>query len=207
MSMEQPGDGERVEQEFRIVELQGMAEELNDGQMESWESPDCPPEIREQFWESVLAFENAPETTLTRKFAELGVELPPADALNDEQLTAKLWEVIHRLADMRTYLHSTDHLSDRELYTMLRDDLFNEEFPDVPPSVGMNHHFDLVSSGSKEDIVRWLTYYADDDTRRRWVEDYPEYALPQPATPPYDRDRLLAQPDYSAGLLPEIELN
>jgi hypothetical protein len=51
-----------------------------------------------------------------------------------------------------------------------------------------------VTSGSEEDVKAWLTYYADDDTRRKWVEDFPEYVLPARQECLYDRDRHLPQP-------------
>ena len=44
----------------------------------------------------------------------------------DEQLTARLWEVIHALARQAVYLHSTDHLSDRQLYKQLTEDALHE---------------------------------------------------------------------------------
>jgi len=41
------------------------------------------------------------------------VALPPPDELSDSELSVKLWEVINMLALLGTFLHSTDHLSDR----------------------------------------------------------------------------------------------
>ena len=207
MAMDGPNDGERVDQEFRIIELQGMAKELAGGQAESWESPACPPEVREQFWESVLEFENAPDTTLHDKFTEQGLELPPADSLSDEELTARLYDIINRMAEMHSYLYSTNHLSDRELYTKLCDDIFHDEYPDIPLCNGMNQHIDLLGSGSEEDTYLWMTYFADEESRHHWTEQFPDYQLPAHQDPPYDRDRFLPQPDYGKALPPEIELN
>jgi hypothetical protein len=41
-----------------------------------------------------------------------------------------------------------------------------------------------------------MKYYADEQWRRRWQEDFPDFTMPDHEDPPYDRDRLLPQPDY-----------
>src|SRR5262249_53552770 len=156
-----PNDLERIDREIRINELRHAAEEAAGGKMVAWESEDCPPEIAEQFWEQVLAFEEGPETTHAEQLRQAGVELPPADGLSDEQVTAKLWEVIHALARQQVFLHSTDHLSDRELYKHLTEDGLHERFNLPPPELGMRCHIDLVGSGSDEHIHLHLKYYAN----------------------------------------------
>lgn len=85
----------------------------------TWMSDDCPPEVAAQFWQSVAAYEQAPLTTHFRQLEEAGVEFPEPEAMDDRRLTAKLWEVIETLARLRVFLSQTDHLSDRELYTLL----------------------------------------------------------------------------------------
>jgi hypothetical protein len=56
---------------------------------------------------------------------------------------------------------------------------------------------DLVSSGSDEDNELYLKYYADEQTREQWTEDFPDMEIPERVQPPYDRDRLLPQPDWT----------
>jgi hypothetical protein len=163
--------------------------------MASWESEDLSPDVREQFWQNLIAFENAPWTTDFQLLTDAGVELPEPDALNDEELTAKLWEVIDRLAGMHVYLSDTDHLSDRELYRALWHDSLREEVKAIedPNSA---YHLSLVGSFGPEQLHAYLKYYADEDERRRSLEDFPDEELPPHEDPPFDRDRLLPQRPY-----------
>jgi len=97
----------------------------------TWMSDDCPPEVAAQFWQSVAAYEQAPLTTHFQQLEESGVKLPSPEAMDDRRLTAKLWEVIEALARLRVFLSQTDHLSDRELYTLLWRELLREPVKDM----------------------------------------------------------------------------
>jgi hypothetical protein len=55
---------------------------------------------------------------------------------------------------------------------------------------------DLIGSGSEEDIYLWMKYYADEETRRQWKSDFPDYEMPEHEDPPYDRDRHLPGAGY-----------
>ena len=59
-------------------------------------------------------------------------------------------------------------------------------------------HMSPLGGCSEEDIHLYLKYYADEQWRRDWQEEYPEEILPDHEEPPYDRDRLLPQPDYGS---------
>lgn len=128
---------------------------------------------------------------------EAGILLPPPKQLDDGQLTEKLWEVIDALAHHGTFLQNTDHLSDRQLYAELWNDLLREEpFEPVPEDLGQGFCFiDLVGSGSEEDIHLLLKHYADESFRQSWQKDWPDDPIPDHEDPPYDRDRLLPQPE------------
>jgi len=41
-----------------------------------------------------------------------------------------------------------------------------------------------------------MRYYADEEWRRRFQEEFPDFVMPEHEDPPYDRDRLLPHPDY-----------
>lgn len=122
---------------------------------------------------------------------ESGVELLPVEALTDDEVSEKLWEVIRGLAFLGIYLQCTNHLSDRELYAMLVGELLLEETLVIPGDPEFACNLDLVGSGSDADVDHWLRYYADDETRDDWASQWPEYAIPERALPPFDRDRFL----------------
>jgi hypothetical protein len=81
----------------KIEDLKRRAEELCDGQMELGRLDDCPAETEESFWKHVVDYEEALWTTHFHQLEIAGVSLPPPDSLNDQELTAKLWEVIQRI--------------------------------------------------------------------------------------------------------------
>lgn len=187
-------DFDRIDQGIRVNELREAAREAAGGEMISLEQPDAPPEIAEQFWENVLAYEQAEETSHFLLLERAGVELPRPEQLDDKQLTAKLWEVIRALAGMNCYLSQTDHWSDRELYERLWRDTLREFTMDLPRGSGWNFHIDFLSSGSDEDNFLSLKYYADEEHRRRWHDDWPDDVIPPHENPSYDRDSMLPKP-------------
>lgn len=182
--------------EERIEALKRRAEELCGGRMEAGTPDDYPVEVEEEFWKHVVAYEEAPWTTNFRQLENAGVSLPPPDSLKDEELTAKLQEVIQKLALLHVFIEQTDHLSDRELYTHLWTDSLREETPALPPAANSAYHIQLLGSGGEEDTRLYLKYYADDAWRRQWRKDFPGDPIPAHEDPPYDRDRLLPRPDY-----------
>lgn len=184
--------------EERIEDLKRRAEELAGGQMEIGGMDDCPAEVEEEFWKHVVGYEEAPWTTNFQQLEDAGVSLPAPDSLNDEELTAKLWEVIQKLALLHVFIDQTDHLSDRELYTHLWTDSLREETKAMPLAANSAYHIQLLGGGSDEDNLLYLKYYADDDFRRYWHKDFPRDPMPAHEDPKYDRDRLLPKADYGS---------
>ena len=184
------------DREKRIDDLKRHAEELCGGQMEVGSLDDCSAEAEEAFWKHVVDYEEAPWTTHFQQLENAGVSLPQPDSLKDEELTTKLWEVIQKLALLHVFIDQTDHLSDRELYTELWTDSLREETKALPLVANSAWHIQLLSSGSDEDNHLYLKYYADDDWRRQWLEDFPSDPIPEHEDLPYDRDRLLPKADY-----------
>lgn len=184
---------EAVDREIHIEQLRREIEEVAGGEMFSGKSADCDPRIEESFLEHVLALETggfkSPFETLTQD----GFDLPPPEQLDDTALSAKLWELIHELAKRRLFLESTNHLSDRELYTWLWSDALREELMGFGLPFG-NCHLDVLGGCSEKDVVLSMRFYADDEERARWLKEFPDFEMPPREKPPFDRDRLLPQP-------------
>jgi hypothetical protein len=164
------------------------------GMIDSWVSPDCPPEVAEQFWRRVRAMEQDDDTVLFDRLDSSGIALPAPDDLDESRLTAKLWEIIGALAALGVYLHSTDHLSDRQLYSHLWSIALRQPVTIVPDDFAFAYHIDIIGSGSEEDTQLYLKHYADDLDRQSWAADFPDLAMPDAVPAPFSRDDRLPQP-------------
>jgi len=111
--------------------------------MRSSESDEVSGDAKEDFWGRVVDYENAPFVTDAQRLHDAGIDLPDPDAMDNSQLTAKLWQVIDALAGMRVSITSTDHLSDRQLYDRLWRHSLRDEQAFVP---GSTDH--LISSAA-----------------------------------------------------------
>lgn len=185
-----------IDQQIRINELRESAREAAGGEMTEWVDSDAPPGIEEQFWRGVHEYESAPLTSCFHQLLERGIDLPSPEQLDDESLTSKLWQVIEGLAKLQTFLERTDHLSDRELYALLWEDLLREAKPDFPPDSGWRHSIDILGGCSEEDMYLDRKYYADEEQRAQWAKDWPEDEMPDHVDPPYDRDSRLPKAEY-----------
>lgn len=122
-------------------------------------------------------------------FRERGSDYPPAATLDEEALKSALGRLIDDMAEIGMYLSSTDHLSDRELYEKLLGEVLLEPVTLRPGTAGFTF-IDILGGWSDEDTEIYLRYYADEETRRDWAEDYGA-PIPPKEKPPYDRDRHL----------------
>jgi hypothetical protein len=122
--------------------------------------------------------------------AQRGIVLEPPEKLDAPALSTKLKELLQVLATMSFFITDTNHLSDRELYSWLFTDALREEVPDIE-RLGGAWHTSPIGGGDEEDTRIFLKYYATEEERRRWHEDFPDDAQPARELPPYDRDKHL----------------
>jgi hypothetical protein len=181
---------EGVDREIRLEKLRRDIDEIAGGEVFSGKVADCDPKLEESFLEHVLALETHGFTSPFDTLIQEGFDLLLPEKLDDVTLTAKLWELIRELAKRRLFLHCTNHLNDRELYTWLVTDALPEELMGFGLPFG-NCHLDVIGSGSEEDVIISMRYYLDDEERARWAKDFPDFKMPPKEKPPYDRDRLL----------------
>jgi len=118
-----------------------------------------------------------------------GISVPAPDNVPDNELTAKLWEVIHGLLALGVSIANTDHLSDRALYALLHDETLHDEFV---VGFAQKMQIDMTEIGSYEDGLRtYLTYYATEKERRRYAKMFPKMHIPPHCEPPKRRDHLI----------------
>jgi hypothetical protein len=175
-----------MEPKDRIQALKDEAARLSGGEMKSFGIDDLPPRLAEEFLQRVIAFENAPTTTNFAQLTADGVPLPAPADVSDRDLGVVLWRVIFALARRRTFLEHTNHLSDRELYTALWDKVLRSEIDDVPDDPASAWHVGIP--GDDEHATAYLTYYATEEQRQRWIADFPDCNMPPHQHPQYDRD-------------------
>jgi hypothetical protein len=152
---------------------------------------DKKPSKRDAFEEYLGAIEgNGPQTTLFATLQAAGMPLPNPDDVPEREMSVLLWKVIHALWDEGVVLYSTNHLSDRELYTLMWTELLIEDHQVFPEDFPVTTHIDILGGWSQEDTEMFLRYYADEETRREWASDYGK-TIPEHVDPPYDRDQFL----------------
>lgn len=178
------------DQEERIAKLRQELEKLGGSAM-SLES--MPADMEEEFLRQVLEYETAEPISLFRLLENSGLEIPPPDQLDEPSLSLKLKEIVERMASLGAYLLHTDHLADRELYNYLYLDGLREEAVLFPENQSYAYMIDLTGSGSETDNQIYLRYYAGEEHRRRWAQDWPDDLIPEHEEPPFDRDRFLPQ--------------
>jgi hypothetical protein len=150
----------------------------------------------EEFLEHILFMEGVEEQPLFDQLKKAGVRLPRPEDMNDSQLHTKLWEVINSLALLGNFLSGTDHLSDRQLYESLWHEILREPAPICPENSTASRHIDILGGCSPEDLQLRLKYYADEEERLNWAQEFPEDTIPQHEPLPYDRDRHLPRRSY-----------
>ena len=176
-------DSEEVDCLIRNGELRTAIEPYLDESIWEIDFHTMPTQVENRFLESMLAWELAPLEPIARWF-EPTLALQPACTLDDEQLRERLWQTIERLYSRRIVLDYTDHLSDRELYALIRRDILpvTVKRVDVPDNY---YHWDC-SATDAEDATIWLTDYASDEERESWQLE--EGRDPPPReVPPYPR--------------------
>lgn len=156
----------------------------------------APPEVELAFLENVERVEaigwKAPGEVLRARGIAL---VAPEQLTDDAQLTARLWALIHQLAQLGLYLERTDHLTDRELYRDLWERGLREEVLLPGRRGGGLSVYDPLGSCSEEDEQIHLRYHASDAERARFAQRYPDQPLPDKVEPPARRDWRLPKPE------------
>ena len=174
---------EEVEHLLRNAQLRDELEPYLDEAIERVNVTELPTPVENEFLASMLAWEKAPVVPISQWY-EPELVIPRPESLTDEDLHGILWDTIHRLFEQRIVLDFTDHLSDRALYTLI----FRDILPSAEKKIDnpRNYlHWDCADAGNDAEL--WLRYYATDEEREMWADDFKD-PLPERETPPFTRD-------------------
>jgi hypothetical protein len=173
---------DEVDQLLLNARLRDELEPFLDESICMFDSAHVPTPQENEFLASMLAWERAPVLPISQWF-EPALTLPPPDKLSDQELRPLLRDVIRKLYDQRIVLDFSDHLSDRQLYTLIYRDILpsHEKKVDLPRNYLHWHCFDF-----SEEPEIWLRYYASPEERQTWAEETGQ-PLPPHEPPPYPR--------------------
>jgi len=189
-----PDDEPKIDHEIRIARMRRELEDLAGGSFISGNFGDVPDDLEEAFLTRACEFETAPQDAYFNRLIQRRLDIPPPSELDDASLSSHLQQVISVLATLSCFLHDTDHLSDRELYAWLWREGLREQTPDLS-TIGGAWHLSPIGSGDQEGMAIYLRYYASEQERRRWHQEFPCDRLPPRCALPYNRDRYLPHPD------------
>jgi hypothetical protein len=198
-----------LDQEQRIESLRRELQErlggspLYDSLPPEFDSADFEETLLRQMLEYQTSEPIAPFTLLQNA----GVTISAPEQLDDTALPPKLKELIHQLASLGIYLQRTNHLSDRELYDSLYNDVLRNEarlFPENPNYVSIINLAGadlgtLIEGDADVDVRFYLTYYATKKERKEFARVFPQLTLPSRKNTPYDRDRFSPKPPDPSG--------
>lgn len=156
-----------VEQLLRNAQLRDELEPLYDESIGRVNVSRMTTDSENEFLASMLEWERAPIAPICEWF-EPRLEAPAPDELAPEDLPGQLSEIVARLFEKNIVLDFTDHLSDRQLYTLIYRDIL----PAYEKKLARRDsylHWDCANA--EGDPEAWLRYYATDEERALWREE------------------------------------
>ena len=135
-----------------------------------------------EFWQSMLDWERAPILAISDWFSPR-LEIAHPDDLDVGPLQEGLHRTISLLFEKQIVLDFTDHLSDRQLYTLIYRDILPAHEKMIVRRTNYLH-WDCAHTSDDPDV--WLRYYATDEEREIWANETGQ-PLPAIETLPFSR--------------------
>ena len=176
-----PSSGD-VDQLLRNAELRDELEPYMDESIACLANAPWSLEQENDYLASMLAWEQAPALPIAEWF-DPPLTMPDARGFSEDELQEILWDTIHRLYEKRIVLKHTDHLSDAELYSVLKRDILPAREKKVETS---GHYVCWDCVDPVNDSETWLRYYAGEEEREQWA-DTTDLPLPARKVPLYPR--------------------
>lgn len=158
---------DQVECLLRNAELRNELEPLYDESIGSVDASSMTTRSENDFLESMLEWERAPMVPVGEWF-EPALALGDHEKLSDEEVQKLLASTLQALFTKNVVLDFTDHLSDRELYTLIARDIL-PTFEKKLDRRSTYLHWDCADTSG--DPETWLRYYASEEERDMWADE------------------------------------
>lgn len=173
---------DEVDHLLRNAQLRDELEPLFDESIGSVNARVMTTSRENEFLASMLEWERAPMIPISKWF-DPELVLPEPDLLSDTALSEVLECTIEQLYSQQIVLDFTNHLTDRQLYTIIYRDILSSY------EKKLSHrdsylHWDC--SNSDGDPEMWLRYYATDEERDMWADETGDDPPPR-ERPPFAR--------------------
>lgn len=171
-----------VEQLMLNAQLRNELEPFSDESVSLVDVQRMTTQRENEFLASMLAWERAPVLPISHWFAP-PLAIPSPDDLDESELSDLLVDTIKQLYSNRIVLEFTEHLSDRQLYTLIFRDILPspEKKVDLPRNFLHWHCIDM-----EDDAETWLRYYATQEEREAWEDEHGSLP-PMQEDPPFPR--------------------
>ena len=202
----------QIEQALRLGELRKEVMDRVEGPFIEGGVGNMPMEEQARFWQYVLAFESAEDSTIGERLREEAgfTAVPLTDLDSPRSFYDALWQLLYACASIRVFVHFTNHLSDAELYRLMVERVIPAPTNVPPPELACNCRFDLTEFAEfDEPLGTFDGPDADDDPDDLSYEEW-EAAFAKQFPARFDRDRFLpvppeedeARPDEAPPLCP-----
>lgn len=168
---------------IRNAELRSELEPYYDESIVQLDDRHLPLNVENDYLEMMLAWEVAPVLPISEWFNPPLRPHHPARMTSGE-LHEELMNLVNLLYEKQIVLDFTDHLSDRELYLLICQEILPSKEKMLAVRDGYLH-WDCAGVSENQEI--WLTYYASAEEREMW-EETNELSAPFHLDPPYPRD-------------------
>lgn len=182
MFIPDPSKHNEVDSLLRNAMLRDELEPLFDESLGSVDYRSMSTHRENEFLESMLEWERAPMVPISQWF-DPELLLPHPDQLSNDEIAELLDTTVSQLYAQEIVLDFTNHLNDRQLYTLIYRDIL----PSYEKKLAKRNnylHWDCANIEGDPDI--WLRYYASDEERDMWADETGE-KLPPREVPPYAR--------------------
>lgn len=176
-SCHKTGQIDEVDEMLRNVELRTELEPYLDEAISRVNVQSWTLRSENDFLESMLGWERAPLLPIYQWF-DPPLSLPSAINLSDKELEVVLTETLERLFSKGIVLDFTDHLTDRELYNVIVNEILPLEDKKIEdPTVF--HHWNCCNKDDQDQVDIWLAFYASDEEREDWEDATGEQLPPK----------------------------